>query len=129
MSDLEADFKDLQKFQAANQKRIAAMKSGGAAGYALRYGLLALQRYAMIVTHVASGTLKASHRVEIDMPSLYGRIYIDPSAKNPWTGERAAIYGPYEHARGGSHAFYARTIQEHGPTVVADMFDLIEKEL
>ena len=46
-----------------------------------------------------------------------GRVYIDPSAVNPRSGRRTAIYGPYEHARGGSHEFYGRVVGEQGKAI------------
>ena len=129
MGDLTADIKDLLKFQNDNNKRIAAMKPSGAAGRALQYGLTALHRYAVATTHRDTGTLAASHIMELDLSSLRGRIYINPSARNPKSGQMAAIYGPHEHARGGQHAFYKRTIDEAGPGVVDDMMRMLEAEL
>ncbi|MCH8093069.1 MAG: hypothetical protein IH953_00605 [Chloroflexi bacterium] len=63
------------------------------------------------MTHVDTGALRASHRMELSSKgkTARARIFIDPSAANPRTGRRVAKYGFYEHARGGSHAFYGRT--------------------
>lgn len=41
-----------------------------------------------------------------------GLVYLDPTAVNPRTGQRTAEYGAHEHDRGGSHAFYERTIAD-----------------
>ena len=42
-------------------------------------------------------------------------IFIDPSATNRRTKQRPAEYGLFEEARGGSHAFYTRTVEERAP--------------
>jgi hypothetical protein len=54
--------------------------------------------------------------MEIKEREATGRIYIDPTAVNP-RGQRPEEYGVYEHARGGSHAFYERTIKERGEQI------------
>lgn len=41
-----------------------------------------------------------------------GLVYLDPTAVNPRTGRRTALYGGYEHERGNEHAFYERTVGE-----------------
>ena len=63
------------------------------------------------MTHIDTGALRASHRMEFSSKGKTARalIFIDPTAVNPRTGRRVAEYGFYEHARGGSHAFYGRT--------------------
>ena len=117
----------IQEVQQRNLKRIAALQPEGAAGEATRDALVALHRYAVSITHVGKykvngafvggGSLRASHRVEVD--GLEGRIYIDPAARNPRSKTRPREYGVYENARGGEHAFYDRTVDEYGPQVIA----------
>jgi hypothetical protein len=105
----------LQEALYDNQKRIAALRPSSAYGRAIRDVTVRLQRYAIGITHVwpdKGGGLRASHRMEVK--ELRGRIYIDPGAVNP-RGQKPSIYGPYEEARGGSHAFYNRTVDEAGP--------------
>lgn len=102
------------------------MQPSGAAGEAARDALIALHSYAVSITHVGvynvngsfvgGGALRASHRVEVD--GLEGQIYIDPNARNPRSTTRPREYGIYEHARGGEHAFYDRTVDEYGPVVI-----------
>ena len=104
----------IQQAQRANLKHIAAMKPVGAFGRAIQYTTIAAHRYTVSITHVwwdRGGGLRASHRMRIN--GLRGEIYIDPSSVNP-RGQRPSIYGPAEHARGGTHAFYARTEYEYG---------------
>ncbi len=63
-------------------------------------------------THVDTGTLSASHRIDTKggAKSARATIFIDPTAINPVSGQRPAQYGVVEHARGGSHAFYEQTV-------------------
>lgn len=109
--------KGLQEAQQANQRRLAELKPSGALGRAVQYATATLQRHAIGITHVDTGSLRASHRMRLEAGGLRGVIYIDPSAVNPRSGQKTSIYGPVEHARGGSHAFYARTVAEAGPQV------------
>lgn len=111
----------IQEVQENNLRRIAALQPEGKAGEAVRDALVALHRYAVSITHVGiyngvgGGSLRAAHRVEVE--GIEGQIYIDPSARNPRTNKKPAEYGIYEHARGGEHAFYDRTVSEVGPTI------------
>lgn len=119
MSD-RVSIEGIQEAQRANLRAIATMKLQGRLGRALQMAMAELHRYAVSITHVWivwGGALRASHRV--GLPTLtenYGRgeIFIDPAAMNP-RGQRPSIYGVYEHARGGEHAFYDRTVKEAGP--------------
>ena len=117
----------VQEVQRRNARRIAALQPSGAAGEAVRDAVVALHRYAVSITHVGmyqvggsmvgGGSLRASHRMEVD--ELEGQIYIDPGARNPRSKTRPREYGVYENARGGEHAFYDRTVDEYGPQVSA----------
>jgi hypothetical protein len=113
---IKANISGIQRAQAENNRRIAELKPQGAAGQALRRAGQMIIRYVVAITHVDTGALRASHRLEIN--GLRGRIYLDPSAKNPRTGAATAMYGAIEHARGGKHAFYTRTKNEYGDEVV-----------
>jgi hypothetical protein len=75
-------------------------------------------RYATSITHRLTGTLGDAHT-----PTMEGSdavVLIDPSARNPKTGQLAAFYGVFEHQRGGVHAFYDRTIDENGDRIIAE---------
>lgn len=102
----------IQHAQEANLRHIAAMQPNGALGRAVQFGTIEAHRYAVAITHVDTGALRASHRMAVS--GNHGRIYVDPTTVNPRTGERPAAYALEEHARGGSHAFYARTDAEAG---------------
>lgn len=109
MSETGLSITGLQEAQAANEKRIAVLKPSGELGQAIKDLTITGHRYAVQITHVwiyLGGGLRAAHRMEIK--GLRGRIYIDPRAVNP-RGQKPSVYGPYENARGGDHAFYDRT--------------------
>jgi hypothetical protein len=52
--------------------------------------------------------------LSVAVTGMRGIVYIDPNATNPRSKEHTADYGLIEHARGGTHAFYARVEQEDG---------------
>lgn len=114
----------IQEVQARNNRRIASLQPEGAAGEAVRDAIIALHRYATQITHVGKyeggGALKSSHRMEVE--ELEGTVSIDPRSVSPRRTKRKyrpAVYGIYENARGGEHAFYDRTVDEIGPQVSA----------
>lgn len=82
----------------------------------LRKMLDDLRNYAESITHVRTGYLAGSHRTEYDTHLMRGWIYIDPRVaySEGSTIRWPRIYGVYEHERGGSHAFYDRTVREAG---------------
>ncbi len=112
--------KGIQQAQEWNLRSIAALKPGGAVGRAVQYAVVDLQRYAVMITHIITGTLRASHRIMFSegLGFFLGRIFIDPASINPRTRNRPADYGETEENRGGEHAFYQRTIEERVPTTV-----------
>lgn len=122
--DVKLTITGIQEAQAKNNRVIASLRPDGALGRAVQYGTTAAHRYAVGVTHVDTGSLHASHRMEIT--GLRGRVYIDPSARNPRSRQRTETYGPYEHERGGEHAFYQRTINEQGPSIEQAMMGLVK---
>lgn len=125
--DVKLSITGIQQAQAANNRAIAALKPGGALGRAVQYGTIAAHRYAVALTHVDTGALKSSHRMEVS--GLRGKIYIDPGAVNPRSNRRTALYGEYEHERGGEHAFYQRVIDEHGREIETEMREIVRRGL
>lgn len=117
-SNWKLTIKGLEAAQAVNRRRIAALQPSSDFGRAVQYAVLELQRYAKGITHIDTSALQASHLGEVS--GARGRIYINPAAINP-RGFRPEIYGFYEHARGGSHAFYERTVAERGPGVINEV--------
>ena len=119
--------KGIQEVLAANAKAIAAIQPRGAVGRALKYAVAELHRYAVYVTHVDTGTLRASHRMELK--AYQARVFVDPSSVNPRTGEKPVEYGLLEEKRGGRHAFYTRTVNERGNAIAARAIKIIEAGL
>ena len=99
----------IREAQQATLRAANAAKPGGAMSAAIKAATLEAQRQAVVKTHVDTGALRASHLVRI--AKTQGEVYINPSARRS-DGGRPAKYGPFEHARGGSHAFYKRAMDE-----------------
>lgn len=110
MPGITLDISGIQNAQARNLRRIAAIRPGGAFEREIQLLAFETHRVAVAYTHVDTGSLRASQR--IDYLGRRARIYLDPYAINPRSGRRPATYGPYENARGGSHAFYDLTLQD-----------------
>jgi hypothetical protein len=119
----------LQELQAANVELMQSVSPRGGLGEAVKQATIFLHRYAVRITHRVTGTLAASHTMNFASGGIetfwrgirfksmaVGQIYINPASVNPVTNERPVAYGPVEEARGGSHAFYRRTLEEAGPT-------------
>lgn len=117
----------LERLQAANVQLMKAINPRGGLGRGVKVATLHLHKYAVAITHVQTGTLKRSHIMDFAsggvqtyrfgipiVDKAVGRIYINPGARNPVTGERPEEYGPMEHAKRGSHAFYKRAVDEQG---------------
>lgn len=126
--DFTATITGIQEALAANLRAIAAAKPEGALGQAVMIATTDLHRYAEYITHVQTGTLRSAHRIGV-LGAARSEIYIDPSAVNPRTHERAADYGPTEEARGGDHAFYERTYKERGDVAAGRALDYLAGRL
>lgn len=118
---MKVDIRGLQEALERNEARILAQRPRGALGQAVKTGLLGAFRYVLQIIHVDTGALRASQRMELR--SLRGVIFIDPTAVNR-RGQHPADYGPIGHARGGSHAFYARTEAERGGAILDEMIQI-----
>jgi len=110
MPSITCDIRGIQEAQARNLRRIAAIRPGGAFEAEIQTLAIETHRVAVVYTHVDSGSLRGSQRIELQ--GRRARIYLDPGAVNPRTNRRPAEYGVYENARGGSHAFYDLTLQD-----------------
>jgi len=107
----------IQETQRGVNEIMAAFKPGGKFSKAIWRITMSLHRYAVSITHVVTGALRASHRQRMASDTI-GFIYLDSSAVNPRTHERTSRYGAFEEQRGGDHAFYMRTVNEAAPGVV-----------
>lgn len=111
---MSADVRGLAEAQAELQRlamATSAQPDGGLRTNIL-LGLLQLQRYALGIVHVDTGRLKNSIFTDDE---TRGNNVIGYVATN-------VEYAPAEHARGGSHAFFQRTVGEEGPNVANDLF-------
>jgi len=115
----------IQEAQAAMLRGAAAVKPSGALGCVIKDATARAHRYAASITHVDTGALRASHTMQAS--GFHGSVYINPSAARS-DGARPAEYGPVEHARGGAHAFYARTVAEAGQRIVKDSQRVLARE-
>lgn len=127
---MKMTIKGIQEAQAANNRALAAVQPRGSLGRAVQWGIAEAHRYAVAVTHVDSGALRASHRTSFQEGGNWarGRMMIDASSVNPH-GARPSVYGPIEHERGGGHAFYARTEGERGQRILTGMADIVRRAL
>lgn len=87
--------------------------------------LYEFRNFAQMITHITTGTLARSHNVYYDRNAISGYVYPESIAKPPdIRGGRlypmASQYAVWEHARGGTHAFYERTLNEFGPSTAMD---------
>lgn len=78
--------------------------------------------YAAVITHRDTATLYRSYEIE-EKPGK-AAIYIDPAMINP-RGERPAVYGPEEFARGGSHNAFGRAYSQANPSYVISGIEVI----
>ena len=110
---------------------IRALQPNTGLGRAVQVTAIDLQRYVVGITHVDTGTLRAAHRIEMQMSgsAAQATIYVDPTAVNPRSNRRAEEYSVAEHARGEAHAFYERTYNERGDRAVVMGFLALEAEL
>jgi len=115
-----------EAIQNANRKLLESMKPSGALGKAVLYGTVQMQRGVITRAHTDTGTYKASQKG--DVQGLTGRVYT-ASNRNPKSGAFASAYGPYEEARGGSHAAYANTFKGDAPGVMGDAIKIVIAEL
>lgn len=112
--------------QAELVRQARELRPSGALGKAIKEATLHLHQYAVQITHVDTGALRASHVPEVR--GAMGRIYPNPAATRS-DGKKPAHYGIYEHRRGGAHAFYARTVAEAGRGAHGVAFKVIERAL
>ena len=109
-----AEVRNLAEVQAENNRAIADLQPNGALGQLIKDVTLDLHRYDVSNVHVDTGGLKQAQRMRVE--GAYGEIFIDPYAVNR-KGQRPIVYGPFEHGRGGEHAFMDRTVTEYWPSV------------
>ena len=97
----------LQKAQAASLQLIAALQPTGGVHKATKEMTIRAFRWVVTMTHVKTGTLKASRRMEVQ--EMRGIIFT-VAGRNPKTGKSAKGYDVPEQFRGGSHQTYVNFI-------------------
>lgn len=109
--NLNIRLQDAQRTQDAMTQAVEALRPRGKMAEGVKAMTLYLHRRAVQNTHVDTSALRRS--IVPRVRGLYGEIYINPVATNP-RGQRPAVYGIYEHRRGGSHAFFGNTVAQDG---------------
>lgn len=97
----------------------------GSLGRAVKNIIQATHREAVAVSHVDTGALKSSHLQEVAAHGhdTEGRVYINTHTANPRHRVPVRKYGPVEHDRGGSHAFYERAFTS---TTIPEAFESLQ---
>lgn len=126
---LGISIRGIQEAQKKNNAIVAALRPTNLFGAVIQGITIAVQRYAVSITHVITGSLRAAHRSEIDMKIPQGRVFIDPGAVNPANQARPAEYGVIEQRRGGEHAFYVRTNREVGERLAKQGADALRTKI
>lgn len=116
MSDWRLEVRGIHQATGAMVQAVSAVQPKSGLGRAVQFATLGARQWAQRIAHRITGTLAASQTVEFNDSGQEsrGRVFIDPAAVNPVTQTPPSEYGPVEHARGGSHAFYERVIAERG---------------
>jgi len=102
----------IEAVEQALEDAARAAQAAGELGGAINVAAQHLSAYAVRISHVWTGALQESH--SIDQSGARAVIYPNPGVVNPISLKSPAEYGIYEERRGGSHAFYARTVSEDG---------------
>ena len=98
-----------------------AQRLGSGAGVEaiMARAMLRAHRYATMIVHVDTGRLKNS---------LFPRLSRAPNTIYAVVGTNV-VYAPFEHARGGTHAFFQRTIDEEGAAIMAQVEADVAREV
>jgi len=128
---IAVDIHGIQALQTANVKMIHALKPSNALGRAVRWATTAVHRYVVRITHVDTSALRRSHQMSYreSHNKARGIVDINPYTRNPKHGIPPRKYGPVEHQRGGSHAFYERTYYEAGPRIIKRAGTILARSL
>lgn len=128
MSDLRLDIRGVQQAQYAALKAIRAVKPEGALGRAVKFLATGAHMRLVTLTHVDTGTLRASELIRMDN-MLHYTVYNSLSARNPRSRAYAVSYAPIEEARGGSHAAWQQTYEYASSTLAPRALSMVIGEL
>lgn len=123
--DVNLTITGIQEAQNEMVKAIARLLATGPRERAILYATTAAHRYLVSITHVDTGTYRASQWMEVK--GERGLIYVNPNTVNPRSGNRPVEYSIYEEARGGTHAAYQRTIDEAGPRIIEEAMQILSR--
>lgn len=112
--------------QQALERAVQVVQPGGEMDKAVTFAVRRAHYYMRSIVHVDTGALKSSLTVQQGQRAAY--LYSDPTVTNPRSRQRPAVYGYWEDKRGGSHAFYDRTMAKM-PEFAAQAAALIRKAL
>ena len=129
--DLKIIIRGLDEAQRANVRHLNSLKMNGALGEAVRRMETEAIFASRDLTHVWTGTLRASHigdRPYQESDFVRGVVHIAPN-QNPIHGIPANIYGVTEHTRGFTHAFYERVANERGQAILKIGADAYQRGL
>ena len=115
-----------EEVKAELDKAAKVASQGGQMQQAVGIASRRARAYAVEVSHVWTGALKASHTIE--QTGAHAEIYPSPAVINPRTKRSPAEYGPFEHRKGGDHAFYARTM-DHSDDIAAPALTYLRRNL
>lgn len=131
MSDWRLKVRGVHEATGAMVQAISAVQPKSGLGRAIQFATLGGRQWAQRIAHRITGTLAGAQTVDFqnagDMSE--GRVFIDPAAVNPVSSSPPSIYGPIEHARGGSHAFYSRVISERGDYLAGRAIELVLSDM
>lgn len=123
--DVNLSITGIEEAQNEMAKAIARLQATGPRQQAIKDATTAAHRYLVSITHVDTGTYRASQWMEILGP--VGLIYVNPSTVNPRSGQRPVEYSIYEEERGGTHAAYRRTVDEAGPRIIKEASEILAR--
>jgi len=105
---VKAEIKGLKETQERMAALLQEISAGGGLEAIIAKATLRAHRYATMIVHVDTGRLKNSlfPRVSAQGNDVYGIVGTN------------VVYAPFEHGRGGDHAFFDRTVDEEGSAIV-----------
>lgn len=121
-----ATVQGFEQLQAANRQLVAAMQPSGPLGKAVIQATTVLRAGTAARAHRDTGTFAASQMVAVS--GLVGTVFT-ASNRNPKSGVAASTYGPFEEARGGSHAAYRQTVTQDATKALTEAAAIIIQAL
>lgn len=123
---ITASVEGYEAARGAVERAIKVAKPEGRMGQAITFATTEAHRYAANVVHVDTGTLRSALTLRVS--GSHGTVGVGPTI-NPKSHRPANRYAPFEEGRGGSHAFFERTVAEAGPGVVSRAIEMLKEGL